>query len=238
MEANFQFFPTSIFSFLYRVRQMLWTENHDILLLREILNIQPWMHKHGSSERKQTWDEIAAILNSLEEPYFNVKARSVRDRYSLLVKKHKTKTNVENKASGISPEVSELDEALADLIERFNEADSAREKETGKKNNKQAEDLVTAQEMRRKSLETYGESRKRNLEDGVEVSQKRSKKLNTTEYLIDKSQRDYEIRTKELELKEKELALQSEQQQQTMLMMQQQNATILEMFKMMKSKQL
>jgi len=66
---------------------MVWTEHHDILLLREILVNRPWIHKQGSTERKQVWGTIAAILNSLEEPYFQVKTRSVRDRYSLLVKK-------------------------------------------------------------------------------------------------------------------------------------------------------
>ena len=59
---------------------MVWTEQHDILILREILHIQPWIHRHGSVERGQAWDEIAAILNSLvEEPFFKVTPRSVRE---------------------------------------------------------------------------------------------------------------------------------------------------------------
>ena len=73
---------------------MLWTEQHDILFLREILHIQPWIHRHGSVERGQAWDKIAAILNSLvEEPFFKVTPRSVRDRYSLLVKNLKREEN-------------------------------------------------------------------------------------------------------------------------------------------------
>lgn len=139
----------------------------------------------------------------------------------------------ENKATGICPEISEKDEALADLIERFNEADFLREKETEKKTNKQAEELAKAQEIRRQSLETVGESHKRS----EDVKQKRSKKFDTAEYLADKSKRDYELRTKELELKEKQLELQSQQQSQTMLMMQQQNAAMLEMIRMMHKKQ-
>ena len=82
---------------------MVWTENHDILFLREILAIQPWRYRAGSPERGQVWDEIAAILCSLEEPNFKVNQRSVRDRYVLLVKKYKQKTSEENRASGISP---------------------------------------------------------------------------------------------------------------------------------------
>ena len=49
---------------------MVWTEQHDILFLREILRIQPWIHRHGSVEREQAWDGIAAILNSLAEESF------------------------------------------------------------------------------------------------------------------------------------------------------------------------
>ena len=97
---------------------MDWTEHNEVLLPREILNIQPWTNRHINPERKQYWDKIAVILNSLEQPYYQVKTRSVRDRYVLLVNKFKSKVNKENKASGISPEAAEV-EALVNLIERF-----------------------------------------------------------------------------------------------------------------------
>ena len=59
---------------------MVWTERNEILILREILHIQPWIHCHGSVERGQACDEIAAILNSVvEEPFFKVTPRSVRE---------------------------------------------------------------------------------------------------------------------------------------------------------------
>ena len=161
---------------------MVWTSNHDNLLLREILANRPWMFKKGSPERKQVWDTVAAVLNSLEDPYFQVNARLVRGRYNLLVKKYRSKISEENKTSGISPDISENDEALADLIERFNEADEVREKETENKTNKQAEDIAKAQEMRRQSLETCGESRKRNsVKGGTELNQKRSKEFDPRE---------------------------------------------------------
>ena len=96
--------------------------------------IQLWIQRHGCVERGQAWDKIAAILNSLvEEPFFKVTPRSVRDRYSLLVKKYKSKWRAEDKASGIAPSYTEIDEALYDLIERFDEADAARQKATAEK---------------------------------------------------------------------------------------------------------
>ena len=70
---------------------MTWLENHDIVLLREILHIQLWSQRHGSVERGQLWDKIAVVLNYLEDMNFKVTTRLVRDRYTLLVKKYKNK---------------------------------------------------------------------------------------------------------------------------------------------------
>ena len=153
---------------------MVWTEQHDILFLREILHIQPWINRHGSVERGQAWDEIAAILYSLvEEPFFKGTPRLVHDRYSLLVKNYKSKWRAEDKASGIAPSYTEIDEALYDLIERFNEADAASQKVTAEKKSKVEEELVQAQNMRNVSLETFGETRKRKENDTDEGSQKK-----------------------------------------------------------------
>ena len=58
-----------------------------IVLLREILDIQPWSKRHGSTERAQLSDEIAVALNSLEDMNSKITTRSVRDRYTLLMKK-------------------------------------------------------------------------------------------------------------------------------------------------------
>ena len=73
--------------FIFRRQAMAWNEKHDILLCREISHIQPWLHRHGSLERGQLGDEIAAVFNSLEKPGFKVTSRSVRNRYRLLFNK-------------------------------------------------------------------------------------------------------------------------------------------------------
>ena len=48
---------------------MVWTEQHGILFFCVILNIRPWLNRHGNVERRQAWDEIVAILNSLDQPF-------------------------------------------------------------------------------------------------------------------------------------------------------------------------
>ena len=62
-----------------------------------------------------------------------VTSRSVRDRYGLLDKKYKTKWNEEEKSSGTNPDYTEGDGTLMGLIQRFDEADSERKKETNEK---------------------------------------------------------------------------------------------------------
>ena len=199
---------------------MVWTGRNEILILREILRIQPWIHRHGSVERGQACDEIAAILNSLvEEPFLKVTPRSVRDRYSLLVKKYKSKWRAEDKASGIAPSYTEIDEALYDLIERFDEADAARQKATAEKKSKVEEELVQAQNMRNASLETFGETRKRKENDTGEGSQKRSRRSTSNDfisYFSEKHEREISLRQEELKFKKKqELDLEAQQMQQT-----------------------
>ena len=83
---------------------------------------------------------------------FEVTTRSVRDRYTLLVKKYKKKWREEENVSGINPKHTEIDDVLLDLIQRFDEADSERKKDSEEKNAKEEEDLVKAQENARLNL--------------------------------------------------------------------------------------
>ena len=55
---------------------MIWLENHDIVLLREVLHIQPWSKRHLSVKRGQLWDEIAVVLKAM------VKAQEIRKKIS------------------------------------------------------------------------------------------------------------------------------------------------------------
>ena len=70
---------------------MVWTESHDVLLVREITFQESWLQRLGSVDRGKIWEIIAATLNSIDEIYFKVSQRSVRDRYTLLAKKYKKK---------------------------------------------------------------------------------------------------------------------------------------------------
>ena len=69
---------SSSFSFSSLMR---WTNEHDIMFLREVLVHQPWKHWYGSQERGKLWEKVAESLNgwnSVCELYFKVTQRSVR----------------------------------------------------------------------------------------------------------------------------------------------------------------
>ena len=57
----------------------------------------------------------------------------VRDCFAVLLKNHKVKFREEEKASGISPEHSELDDGMMNVIERFEEADKERDRSSEQK---------------------------------------------------------------------------------------------------------
>ena len=64
---------------------------------------------------------------------FKVSQRSVRDRFNVLKNNFAKRQSEEERASGISPEISEVDECLDDIIEKFKERDENRRKENAEK---------------------------------------------------------------------------------------------------------
>ena len=55
--------------------------------------------------------------------------RAVQDRYSVLKKAFKSKRNEEKKARGISTEEKEVDVAIGDILERFEESKKQQKEE-------------------------------------------------------------------------------------------------------------
>jgi hypothetical protein len=139
---------------------MKWSEAHDVHFLKEMTYFEPWLHKKGSSERGEAWANLATRLGKCDELKFRVTHRSLRDRYLLLERRYKKKVAEEEKSSGISPEFTELDQLMEDIVTMFEEADQA-EVEKKKKVEKEAAEI---QEVRRVSLESFKESREREHE--------------------------------------------------------------------------
>ena len=106
----------------------------------------------------------------------------------------------EERASGISPEMSEIDKLLEQIIERFEESDreSGDKGEQGERS--KTEDRKKAEEMRKLSMEKLGETLKRKgEEDGGATPRKRASGSETIVYLREKAERDFDLRKEELE---------------------------------------
>ena len=70
---------------------MKWTKEHDVLLGKEVMLFELWKYKLGSRERGNCLDRIAESLNQLQEPFFNVSQKSIRDRLKILERDFKRK---------------------------------------------------------------------------------------------------------------------------------------------------
>ena len=201
---------------------MFWTEEHDVILVREMLANRPFANtKRGTVQRGRKWSEIAEHLLNVETPRFKVDQRSVRERYSLLAKTCRKKIREQEGASGIStPELSELDQALEDLIVREDEADRGIQ-ETAAQKRKVKDDKKDAEEIRKRAMKRLGDRMKRSENEG-KVKKRRSSGNNTLEYLKERNERIDELGKQELELKKQELQQEERKNENMMKLMSQQ----------------
>ena len=104
-------------------RKMDWTEEHDIILLREALAQDPYSYKTRSRERGKVLQSIADVLNNMQQSQFKVTSRSIRDHLNALLSKFKSKTNKELKASGFEVQNHRLNALLEEVFSAKTEYD-------------------------------------------------------------------------------------------------------------------
>ena len=192
-------------------------------MLREAVTSEPYNFKPKSSERGKVWESIAAYLNSLKTQEFRVTARAVKDRYALLISRHKLKQREEEKASGINvPEPTELDTLLEEIREREKSAEEKIDALRNDKKEKDEKEKAAAEEIRQAAVQTMA---KRKSDDNGEKPKKAKLRRSTSdaiEFLAEKSEKERELKKEELGIKKRELDLaetrqeEAAQQQQTM----------------------
>ena len=223
---------------------MEWTEEHDIQLAREVLLSEPFRFKPRTVEHRKVWQEIANRLNENRLIHFRVTKRSTREHFSLLLEKFKAKLKNEAKQSGDDVQNSELDVAIEEIWEKWQEAES---RDATCVSKKQIEvEKASGEDIRRKACEKLGDTSKRNMkEEAAEVKPRKSRRYrsNTIELLREKAKQDLAVRQEEVQPKEREeerhawlqeqFLLKKQQQQQNQMqmlnMMQQQNRAIMEL---------
>lgn len=212
---------------------MEWTEEHDILLMREMMVSDLFLQKKGSPSRGLIWESILENLNKSDSPVFELKdKRSVRDRWTLLKNKYKNKIRKEEAASGIDVEdLSEkevLIEELAAKEDSFVDDSSARKQ-------KEKDD---AEDMRKKAMERMGDTKKRKSgEENKDLKAKKPRRGSgeLVEYLREKTKEETCLRREEMELRKNEQEMQQYaashaaiQQTEMMKLMQQQSQKMME----------
>ena len=163
--------------FIFRNYSMKWSEEHDLMLCREVLVMEPFKHPKQSRERGEIWGEIAQNLNGLSVPKFTVRTRSVRDRLTLLLRKYKEKVRNEEQGFGMKcDEETELEMALSEIMEKEQAADLERKENTNTLTNRNENDKASAEESRLKALERLGQTKKRNADSCDEVIKQKSRR--------------------------------------------------------------
>ena len=148
----------------------------------------------------------------------------------MIEEKFKRKIREEENSSGIDVEpTSELEQALEEICS-LEESFPVEVKESEQA--KGEENKHKAQEIRKKAMESYGQTKSRIAGGEAPMEPKKKKRRggnDSIEFLREKSQLVLEVRKKELELKEKETARSFEQQREMMQLMQRQQQNIMEL---------
>ena len=195
---------------------MSWTEDRDIIFCAEILVSKLFATKKSSAERGKVWELIADKLNELRQPSFRVDQRSVRDHYKKLVDRYKRKVREELNSSGISPEPSELDSMLEEIVEKEENAAAEKENIDGENQRRIEADRMAADDIRRQAIETQSETQKRKSAEGDQCAKKKRRRNGdqAVAYLQEKAQMEMQMRREEMDLKKVEIDLECERQKQ------------------------
>ena len=146
---------------------MVWSTVDDEMLCREILVVDPFTGtKKGTVERGTKWEEVAENLNKIEQVYFKVDKRAVRDRYNLLSRELRNKLKREEKESGIETDMTEVEMALEELIEKEDAAETEQRVVENQKKVKDSQDRENAESVRKKAMERLGQMHKRKADEG------------------------------------------------------------------------
>ena len=186
------YFGMNVLSFRCR-SPMIWNEEREVLLCREIMLTEPYQFKKGSKERGDSWSKLAVNLSNTKlDPPFSVDQRAVREHFAAIRKRYEKKASDEKKASGIEIYVTELDVLMEEILNKVFEYEKNFEVSDKSKQEKQESDEAKAKEVRRKCIETFAETskRKHDVEGGEKPKKSRSTGSETIGYLKEKAEKD------------------------------------------------
>ena len=172
--------------------------------------LRPFAFTFGCRERGQAWDKIAESLNTVQQVKFSLDQRGVRERFAKLEKAYKKRMREEHHASGISPDITELDQGLESIIELTESAQIEMSDIQESKQKQLAKNKETSEEVRKKAMERLSQTKAREKEGQESATKKRQMQFDSWEYLQNKekikerqSKLDVDFREREQAFKEK-----------------------------------
>ena len=138
---------------------MVWENEKDEYLCREVLLFEPYLHKPRTVARGNAWKAITAQLTAAPLS-FKVDARAVRERFGGLVERFKARNREELVAKGVSPEQSQIDVALEEIVQKMGEAELANQTNENNANEKRSKEMEYAKDLREMACKTLGETSK------------------------------------------------------------------------------
>ena len=141
--------------FFLRKKQKVfrWKRHHNILLLKEVLSLEPYRFKKGSKERGEIWNQLASNLNGIPDSGLNTTQRGVRTQYDKLIEDFVQKEREEKKATGIDADYDELDQLLNDTYERASDAAADLAKQAEEKEKAACDEKQQAEDIRTQAME-------------------------------------------------------------------------------------
>ena len=121
---------------------------------------------------------------------------------------------MEEKASGIEVEQTELDSLLDKILELEKEAKKDLESKDWDKKSKVEKEKATAEEVRKRALERMAKPKVEDQENKQKKPKVRRSTAEAIDYLRERSDNETDYRKQELEVRRRELELQSEKQDQ------------------------
>ena len=216
---------------------MTWTPEKDEALCKQIIIMEPFRFRPRTKESGNAWSQVADDLKQIKSLNMNVDQRAFRERYKMLKSHFLQKMREEENGSGIAPpELTPVEAALEEIIEKEKEFEKKHTTEDSDKKEKVEKDRKTAEEMRQESLETFAETKKRKASNGEEeetegakFKKNRRSGTDTLAYLKDKSDQELVVKKKELEMQKQ----MQEEQLNEQRNMRQQQAGMIEAFSSM-----
>ena len=191
-----------------------WPADLSDKLCREVFFLRPYSYPPRSNERKDTWNLIYDNLWSLPDfKTLGFELKAVKDHLDGLIRKRAAEVKKESTLTGLGDAVDKtpLQDLLDQLSEDIEKETELQTEKTDAKRTNDEKEKEKAVEVRQKAMESMGETRKRNRENGdsetTPPSAKRRSGTETLMYLQEKSAALQKSKEEEARLKKEELEL-------------------------------